>query len=441
MKTSVLAAAALAVVTIASATRADPIPAGWSAENVEPVGFTGLGGKYGAFKTAIKHAANGKWYLYMGHSFDLGWSIVDVTDPANPRHVKFIAYEKPKKGLITSQVTVHDNLMLTALNSFTQLPGEQLPAVLLWDISDPENPRRVGEWMGGPTGTHRNSYPGGKYAYLSGSYPGFKGSIMIVLDVSDPAHPKDVGKWWQPGQKEGEPPPPAGVPQGFHGPVNMSPDGTWASLPYTPSIVNLDMKDPTQPKLIGQLQMTPPFASVGIQSIHSVLPLWDRKLLFASSEAMKADCKDDGMHFAAMIDNADPAHPRLMSMFPEPVPPKGAPYHNFCQKGGRFGAHNTNQEIHSPDVEKPGNLIYIAYFNAGLRIYDISDPRRPTEVGYFMPPERPDAPEHEGAHASPINWSEEVAVDTRGNIYLNEDKWGTFVLRYKGAGQPAPTAR
>ena len=291
-------------------------------------------------------------------------------------------------------MTVHDNLMLTALNSFTQLPGEQLPAVLLWDISDPENPRRVGEWMGGPTGTHRNSYPGGKYAYLSGSYPGFKGSIMIVLDVSDPAHPKDVGKWWQPGQKEGEPPPPAGVPQGFHGPVNMSPDGTWASLPYTPSIVNLDMKDPTQPKLIGQLQMTPPFASVGIQSIHSVLPLWDRKLLFASSEAMKADCKDDGMHFAAMIDNADPAHPRLMSMFPEPVPPKGAPYHNFCQKGGRFGAHNTNQEIHSPDVEKPGNLIYIAYFNAGLRIYDISDPRRPTEVGYFMPPERPDAPEH-----------------------------------------------
>jgi hypothetical protein len=29
-------------------------------------------------------------------------------------------------------------------------------------------------------------------------------------------------------------------------------------------------------------------------------------------------------------------------------------------------------------------------------------------------------------------WSEEVAVDTRGNIYLNDDKWGTFVLRYTG---------
>jgi hypothetical protein len=40
-----------------------------------------------------------------------------------------------------------------------------------------------------------------------------------------------------------------------------------------------------------------------------------------------------------------------------PVPPKGAPYKNFCEKGGRFGPHNVNQEIHLPDVEKPGNLI------------------------------------------------------------------------------------
>jgi hypothetical protein len=221
----------------------------------------------------------------------------------------------------------------------------------------------------------------------------------------------------------------------------MSPDNTMAVLPYTPSIVNLDMRDPTQPKLIGQLQMTPPFANVGIQSVHTVLPLWDRKLVFAMSEAMKSDCKDDGAHFEALIDNADPAKPKLLSMFPKPVPAKGLPYKNFCEKGGRFGGHNTNQETHSPDVEKPGNLIYIAYFNAGLRIFDISDPQTPREVGFFLPPERPDAPEHEGAHGSPINWSEEVAVDTRGNIYLQEDKWGTFILRFKGTGQPAPTAR
>ncbi len=97
------------------------------------------------------------------------------------------------------------------------------------------------------TGAHRViPYPGGKYAYLSTSYPGFAGNIMVVLDVSDPLHPKDVGKWWQPGQKDGEPKSP--FPEGFHGPVNVSPDGKWATLPYTPDLVNLDLTDPTNPE-------------------------------------------------------------------------------------------------------------------------------------------------------------------------------------------------
>ncbi len=48
---------------------------------------------------------------------------------------------------------------------------------------------------------------------------------------------------------------------------------------------------PTNPKLIGTLHMTPPFASVGTQSVHTVLPLWDRKLLYVSSEAMKRELR------------------------------------------------------------------------------------------------------------------------------------------------------
>jgi hypothetical protein len=408
---------------------ADPFPPGAQAQNVKQIGFSSLGGRFGAFKIAIKHTANDKWYLYTGHSFNQGWSIVDVTDPANPRYVKFIPYETDDKSIITSQVTLHDDLMITSLNSFTPQKNP-LPAVLLWDISDPENPKQVGSWMGGVTGAHRNSYPGGKYAYLSTSYPGFTGNIMVILDVSDPANPKDIGKWWQPGQKDGEPALP--YPEGFHGPVNVSPDGKWASLPYTPDVVNLDLTDPTNPKLIGKLHITEPFARVGIQSVHTVLPLWDRNLLYVSSEAQKEKCQDDGLNFAGLIDNANPAHPRLISVFPTPVPPADAPYKDFCDKGGRFGPHNTNQEIHNPAIEQPGKLIDVAWFNAGLRIFDISDPRLPKEVGYFMPPERANMPAQAGAHASDINWSEELAVDARGNIFMNDDKWGLFVLRYTG---------
>ncbi|HKT19157.1 MAG TPA: hypothetical protein VJR47_14010, partial [Stellaceae bacterium] len=169
-----------------------------------------------------------------------------------------------------------------------------------------------------------------------------------------------------------------------------------------------------------------------IQSVHTVLPLWDRKLLYVSSEAQKGECKDDGMNFAGMVDNSNPAHPRLISVFPTPRPPKNAPYKDFCEKGGRFGPHNTSQEIHNRAVQQPGKLMYVAWFNAGERVFDISDAYLPTEVGYFIPPERPNLPQHGGAHGSPINWSEETAVDARGNVYVNDDKWGTWILRYTG---------
>ena len=409
-----------------SSVRADPIPSGGQSEHVKVIGFSGLGGRYGAFKMALNRAASGRWYLYMGHSFDLGWSILDITNPANPKLVKFIPFDGPKDW-ITSQVTVHDNLMITSLDRRNPAEG---PDVIFWDISDPVNPKEITRWGTGTRGAHRNSYPGGKYAYLSTSYPGFRNKILVIVDVSDPAHPKEVGKWWQPGQKEGEAT--SGPINGFHGPANISPDGKMLTTGYMPDVINLDISDPSQPKLIGKLQMTPPFASVGAQSLHTTLPLWDRKLVYVSSEAMDERCRDNGMNFAGLIDNSDPTKPRLISIFPPPVPPKNAPYKNFCDKGGRFGPHNTNQEIHNSAVQQPGNLIYIAYFNAGLRIFDISDPQLPKEVGYFMPPERPGLPEHTGAHASTINWSEEVAVDARGNIYLNDDKWGTFVLRYTG---------
>ena len=82
--------------------------------------------------------------------------------------------------------------------------------------------------------------------------------------MSDPAHPKDVGKWWQTGQKEGEPG--AAGPQGFHGPVNMSPDGKWATLPYTPDLVNLDFTDPTAPKLIGRIPSPRPSSQLWASS-------------------------------------------------------------------------------------------------------------------------------------------------------------------------------
>ncbi|MDX1485402.1 MAG: hypothetical protein R3229_13075 [Alphaproteobacteria bacterium] len=415
------------------------IPGGWQGENIVPTGYSDLGGRPGAFKIAVTEKA-GRWYLYLGHLWHYGWSIVEVTDPANPRYVKFI--EGPANTW-TIQVTLHGSLMMTALQRQSPSWGGDADApfeegVILWDIGDPEDPKFLSHWKTGALGTHRNIYPGGDIAYLSAVMPGFERPILVMLDVSDPKNPKEAGRFWLEGQKEGEARPP-GRPLGFHGPLNMGADGKTAYLGYAPAVLILDMGDIARPQVIGRLDMAPPFgdAESGPQALHTVLPLPGEDMLVVSSEAHAEGCDNEVMQYVGLVDIKEPRRPRLMTFFPEPVPPAGAPYAHFCEKGGRFGPHNTNQEQHNPLIERQAHLVYYTWFNAGLRIFDIGDPRRPEEVGWFVPP-TPTVRAGPKPESRLVTQTEDVAVDARGNIYISDKQWGLFILRYDGPNRITP---
>ena len=439
----VTATAIIAVSSFQSAANADPIPKGWQASNMKAIGYSGADGRGGSFKLAIRQVAN-RWYLYTGHEWDRGWTILDVTDAANPKFVKFVP---GPDNTNTIQMEFHDNIMVTALQrkqptwgGDPNRPNEE--GVLIWDISDPVNWKQLSHWKTGSIGVHRAGYPGGKYASLAARMPGYRGQILVFLDISDPANPKEAGRWWMPGQKEGEEPARSDI--SFHGPAMISDDGKTAYLGYGPAVVILDISDISKPKPIGQLTISPPFGGL---VAHDVLPIPGKNMLYVHGEATGGGDEPNGalacsspLTISAMIDIKDPKKPRLMSIFPEPAPPKGLPYTNFCDKGGRFGPHNTNLEYHLPDVEKQGDLIYVTYFNAGLRIYDIKDPRLPKEVGWFIPP-TPTKRYGPLPYDKLVSQTEDVLVDTRGNIYISDKNWGVFVLRYTGKGQPAPTAR
>jgi len=131
-----------------------------------------------------------------------------------------------------------------------------------------------------------------------------------------------------------------------------------------------------------------------------------------------------------IVDVSDPAKPVRLSRYPVPVPPPDAPYTSFCDKGGRFGPHNQSQLQHIPEVEKQGNLSYVTWFNAGLRVYDVSDVRLPREVGYFMagPPQKLILKAY-----GPYVRMEDVLVDTRGYMYVTGGaQQGLYILRYTG---------
>ena len=421
--TAGLSLPAISGMTSARAARHKGGPEG---KNVEIIGYTEVGGRP-PFKLAVQEVG-GRWLMYMGHLWDYGWSIMDVTYPEQPELLDFIP---GPRNTWTIQMEVADGRMITALESQPESWGGDPDApfdegVIIWDLMDPVRPQKLGQFRTGGTGTHRNFYDGGRYVHLAAGMPGFTGDIYVIIDIIEPTSPVEVGRWWVFGQMEGETDePPEGVSQ--HGPPYVV--GNLAYLAYgAAGLVILDISDVTNPVLVGQLDFSPPF--LGNIGAHSALPLPERNIAIVNSEAIAEECAEPLNH-ASIVDISDPANPVLLSLLPVPEPPPGSPYANFCEKGGRFGPHNVNQHFHSPFVERRTDLVYLTYFNAGLRIYDISDPLLPKEVGYFIPPDPKIryGPRPEGTLDLQ---TEDVLVDARGFIYITQKNQGMWILRFTG---------
>ena len=77
-------------------------------ENVDLIGYEDLQGRSG-FKLAMQEV-NGRFYLYVAALWEPGISILDVTNPAEPRFVRWI--DGPP-GTWTLQVQVADQKMVT----------------------------------------------------------------------------------------------------------------------------------------------------------------------------------------------------------------------------------------------------------------------------------------------------------------------------------------
>ncbi len=423
-------AVAVLVAVSGTSTRAQQIPSGYLAQNVEVVGYNDVDGNV-PFKMAINSVQN-RWYLYVGSFWVRGWSILDVTDPKASKVVKFI--KGPDNTSTVQMDWAEGARMETPVSRI--LPGRDFDpnksfdaGFYIWDLKNPLDPQRIGYWKSG--GTHRNWYDGGRYVHATSAMEGYKGQIYVIVDVADPANPKEVGRWWYPGQHT------AGGEKleddeiGLHGPP--VPVGNLVYLPYKAGgFIVLDISDKSKPRKIGQLSVTPPFK--GNEGVHTIVPIPERKIAIANSEAIDEKC-EEGINFAGIVDIADPTKPTLLSLFPRPIPPPGLPYTDFCDKGGRFGPHNVNQLQHSQWVEKQTNLVYMTYFNAGLRIFDISNPRQPIEVGYFIPP---DPVKRYGPLPATklVIQTNDVLVDTRGYIYITDRNEGVWILRYTGKRKP-----
>lgn len=406
---------------------------------VEFVGFHDLNGKPG-FKVAIQ-SMKGRWYLYVASLWFPGWSILDVTDPARPELLKFVP---GPENTMTAQIQVAEGKMITGLQVIgAGTPPERAKlwgydpskpfeeGILIWDVASPAEPKLLGHFRTHGNGTHRNYYAGGKYVHLAANMKGYQGNIYVIVDISDPKNPVEVGRWWYPGQwleggeKQTEV---LGVlPEvlGMHGPATIVGDLAYVSYGRSGFVI-LDVSDLRKPKMIGHLSI----GSFGsIVGGHSFLPIPERKLAIATLEPTQEHGGDPAL-FVATVDISNPEKPRYMAFFPTPIPEPGHGVTNFAHKGGSFGPHNVHHPNFNPFHAPVNNILHQCYFNAGLRIWDISDPQLPRELGYFVP-------ENPRARRGPIpptlaTQFDDVLVDTRGYAYITDKHHGIFILRYTG---------
>lgn len=162
-------------------------------------------------------------------------------------------------------------------------------------------------------------------------------------------------------------------------------------------VIILDISDITNPRQVSRVSWAPHDGG----NTHTGLPLPERELLIVTDESTKPNCQESPRR-VRVLDIGDETQPRILSMFPEP---EG----NFCERGLRFGPHNVHEN--RPDSFCSDELIFVTYFNAGLRVVDITEPAAPKEVAYYIP-RTPD-----GQEAIQTN---DVFVAENGLVYISD---------------------
>jgi hypothetical protein len=361
---------------------------------------------------------DGRRIMWLAHeSAPKNFSGVDVTDPKNPKLI--VQTDLPHMQLRSNSLDVWGDLLAVAYQ--TQTVGLKPAGVDIFDVSDPEHPKLLSHFdCSGPfsRGVHALWFVDGKYIHMSSGSSDFEPTHPLddqfyrILDVSDPKNPVEAGRWWYPGTRVGDAtPPPARHPKFDTGyrvhNTNVFPrEPNRAYVGYIDGgAFVLDISDMKNIQVVSHWNHSPPLNGF----IHTVLPLFDRKLWIVSDECVF----DDGIDWPKLvwvIDSRDEKNPLSISTFPMP------PVEVFSKRGGRYGAHNLHENLPVPGSFYSDTIIIGTFFNGGIRVFDTTVPYRVEEIAYYVP----GAPKLSPAGAIQIN---DVYVDENAIVY-GVDRFG-----------------
>ena len=439
------------------------------AQNVEFVGHHDLQGRESLQVTAKGDDANGEW-VYVGHlenawdetqrfnpiTSQMEWngtSILNVSDPANPELVWHIPNTLSANSRSTSVVYDYafDSNPLGKDYLIRNSQGEGFAKFQIFDITsrdtDPSQIRLVAEITGTPedscgqgcggllASVHKGWWsPETGLYYSAANEPGFRnGNHLVIFDLTDPANPDFVGRAWLPGQRTSEPETSNG--NNWHHPiVDEQNNRVYGAYLGGGDVVSFDIEDPSNPELVWRIDTEPPG-----RGTHTVAPIFyddvpnfgrdsfPRAYALVADEATNPDigCADPVRTKIYMFDMTHTDETGV----PYPVDTWQVPDAGFCEKGGRFGPHQFAETINGVLNRFDDKIAYVPYFNAGLRVVDVSDPYNMIEVGYYIP--SPNENSHPIQPGQPtVIQINDVAIDHLGLLYASDRVGaGLFILR------------
>ncbi len=402
------------------------------ARNVRFVGHTGQGGRGDGVQVMVSRG-----HAYIGTRVSRGVMVTDVRDPRNPRPVNFAPIH-PNSWCMHLQAANDlllciEELDLKALLSQKEYysqsnqvdssrygkRGEDFSAGMrVYDISDPANPRSIGFMEVEGLGLHRIWWTGGRYAYASALLDGYTDHILIIIDMNEPSRPREVGRWWIPGMHAAGGETPGWKNRWALHHAVVADDvayGSWRDGGLT----ILDVKDKSAPQLIAHRNWCPPYGG----GTHSALPLHDRDLLVVADEAV-LNIDVEGQHKRTWVfDVRDKSNPVSIATMPVPSD------QDYLKLGGQFGPHNLHEN--RPGSFQSSTTIFATWQSAGLRVFDIADPYRPEEIGYFVPPKPTHWMEPMRGRAK-IRHTADLFVAQDGLVYLTDYDAGLYIVQWHG---------
>ena len=390
-----------------------------------------------------------------------GTSVVDVTDPRKPRYLHHIPGSAEGSGEAggAQMVRVCAGKDLPkgdpAKTYLLRTVGNQGHEIL--DVTDPSNPTPVSAVLSGLTSTHKNWWEcdtGIAYIVAYKKEEGWRSRGVKIFDVSDPAKPRFIRDYGVVGQEPGSKIEPGPVP--MHGPIRVgnriyfgygtsgsgilqivdrekllkgnpaSPD------PFAPTVENI---------LYAQLSRLDLYPATGAHSTFPVLgmeiPEFSKNqkgktadFVVVVNESTQNECREY-RQMVFFVDITTESKPFSVANFQ--VPEASG---NFCSRGGRFGVHASNESF-TPIYYK--RIVFLSYFNAGVRAVDIRDPYRPKEVGYYIPAitdktDKRCVPAGGGGESCKVAvQTNNVEVDDRGYIYIvDRANTGMHILALTG---------